>query len=283
MALPNTSLLLPEFHGNPAQARRLLVRAHCPGGGPPADLPCVVDACFAPGKEGRELWLLLSGEFAAWEGALCRLAEWVGMRGGEILEARLVAGEADRIAELCSPSADGLARRFGLCLASGAAFGSGSHPSTRLAVLGLEELAAAGPLGRVCDVGCGSGILAMVAARLGADRVVALDVDGEAVATAKTNLRRNHMEARVLLLVGGVEAVGGAFDLLVANLPAAVVLRSLPALAVRLAPAGRLLLAGFLSGQEALLDERAGELALTLQQGWRHGVWGGRLYQLGEK
>ncbi len=280
-AHPDSPLFLPEFAGDPLRARRLLVRVRCPAGAaPPPPGSYLLDACSFPAGDGDELWILCRGDAAGWEGVLCRLAAWAAGMGGEVSEARLLAGEAERIADLRHPAADDLARRFGLCLA-GAAFGSGQHPSTRLAAAALEEIAVLGPLGRVCDVGCGSGILAMIAVRLGAARVVALDIEEEAVAAARENLRRNRGMEGVVLLAGGVAAVRATFDLVVANLPAAVLLRSLPEIAGRLAPEGRLLLAGFLEGQAALLDERAGRLGLHLWRSWDQGAWGCRLYRRG--
>ena len=106
-----------------------------------------------------------------------------------------------------------------LLLDGGRAFGTGSHPSTTLA---LELLATVvTPGGSVLDVGCGSGALAIGAALLGAARVVAVDVDAEAVATTGANAARNGVSVEVL--EADASSLAGTFDVVVANLGAPLV------------------------------------------------------------
>lgn len=88
--------------------------------------------------------------------------------------------------------------RLPIYLQPGMAFGTGWHPSTLLVLESLEELAAVGRLtGDVLDIGCGSGVLSIGAARLGAGRVVAMDYDVDAVDSARDNVRRNGLEERI--------------------------------------------------------------------------------------
>ena len=96
----------------------------------------------------------------------------------------------------------------------GRAFGSGSHPSTLLALAALEALVLPGST--VLDVGCGSGVLAVAAARLGAGRVVAIDIDPAAHEATLDNAARNGVAVEVSATPLG--EVAGRFDVVVANL-----------------------------------------------------------------
>ena len=129
----------------------------------------------------------------------------------------------------------------------GRAFGSGAHTSTRLALAGLE--AHVGPGSRVLDVGCGSGVLALAAAQLGAERVVAVDLDPVARAVTADNAAHAGLDDRVEVVADPVGDVAGTFDVVVANLlPDA--LRSVgPDLARRAAPDGHVVVAGLLDHQ----------------------------------
>ncbi len=133
-----------------------------------------------------------------------------------------------------------------LCIEPGHAFGSGTHESTRLA---LAAMAAAEPSGRtVADVGTGTGVLAIGAALLGAASIDAVDIDPAAVATARANASRNRVTVEVRL--GSVTALPRAhYDLVTSNLTAGVQRSVAPDVIGRLAPAGRLVLAGVLRDQ----------------------------------
>ena len=104
----------------------------------------------------------------------------------------------------------------------GRAFGTGSHETTRLVLAWLRERAARGPLGRVLDLGTGSGILALAAARLGAQPVVAVDVDPEAIASASRHARLNGVDVRIVQGDLARPLRPGAFDLVLANLSASL-------------------------------------------------------------
>jgi len=102
----------------------------------------------------------------------------------------------------------------------GRAFGTGTHESTRLCLGLLRDLAKRGPLGRVLDLGTGSGILAIAAARLGARTATAVDLDPEAVAAARHHARLNAVELRLVRADLAAALMPGAFDLVVANIAA---------------------------------------------------------------
>lgn len=132
----------------------------------------------------------------------------------------------------------------------GLAFGTGGHVSTRLILERLPLcLGGAGAEGaRVLDYGCGSGILAIVAAKLGAAEVAATDIDPQALATAAANAAAN----AVALRVEPPESLpAGAYDLVLANILAGPLIALEPILAARTRAGGRILLSGILQEQAA--------------------------------
>jgi ribosomal protein L11 methyltransferase len=128
----------------------------------------------------------------------------------------------------------------------GLAFGTGSHPSTRLVLAFLEAEVHGGE--SVLDYGCGSGILAIAAAKLGAVLVDGVDVDPEALDTAAANARANGVRLR-LALPG--EPLRSEYDIVVANILAQPLILLAPLLAARTAAAGRIALSGILAEQAA--------------------------------
>ena len=126
----------------------------------------------------------------------------------------------------------------------GMAFGTGSHPTTRLVLGWLAQNVRGGE--RLLDYGCGSGILAIAAARLGAAAVDAVDTDAQAVAAAAENARVNGVTLRACL----PEALAHSqYDLVVSNILLQPLVLLAPLLAARTAPGGRIALAGVLDAQ----------------------------------
>ena len=126
----------------------------------------------------------------------------------------------------------------------GLAFGTGSHPSTRLVLNSLEARIRVNE--RVLDYGCGSGILAIAAAKLGARALSGVDIDPQALEVARANARANGVELQTAL---PQELGPGAYDLVLANILAGPLVQLAPELASRTRPGGRVLLSGILSGQ----------------------------------
>lgn len=126
------------------------------------------------------------------------------------------------------------------------AFGSGLHASTRLC---LERLVEHPPRGALLDVGTGTGILALAALRLGAERAVGIDTEPEAVGVARRNAERNDLSHRFQVLGAPIGHLRERFDRVLANLLAAPLVEMADDLARVVAPGGELSLAGFPVGQ----------------------------------
>jgi ribosomal protein L11 methyltransferase len=138
----------------------------------------------------------------------------------------------------------------------GMAFGSGLHPTTRLCLEALEDTVRPGQV--VLDVGAGSGILSIAAARLGAARVLALDTDPLAVQIARENVALNRVEDVVQVEVGTVQISNLqslSSNLIVANILAETIMELAPALAAHLLPEGALIASGIIADRaEAVAD-----------------------------
>ena len=160
----------------------------------------------------------------------------------------------------------------------GMSFGTGHHATTRMCLEALEAFLEqwrgdAGP--RVLDVGTGTGILAIAAGALGAERVVAVDTDLEACAGAMKNLALNHTRDRVQVLHGGVETLrpGMQFDLVVANLDTKTLCPALNTLKVLVAPQGRLVISGILIEEGGTVNASAKASGLRVLTRQSDGDW----------
>lgn len=138
--------------------------------------------------------------------------------------------------------------RVTLIVDPGQAFGTGSHETTRLCLLALHEAAGLRPLGRVLDLGAGSAILAVAAARLGAASATAADLDAEAIASARSHASLNDVPLRIVQADGASAFRPGAFDLVVANLSASLLRERQNEILPLLRSGGLLIFSGFLVG-----------------------------------
>jgi ribosomal protein L11 methyltransferase len=141
------------------------------------------------------------------------------------------------------------AGRIALRLPASLAFGTGEHESTRLALLALDQDPPEGM--SVLDAGTGSGILALAAAALGAESIVAYDTDAQAVVVARENVRRHAFGTRVRLFAGETAAIAARFPLVLANMLPDEFFGIRAALLSRVDARGRLVLSGIPSEQEA--------------------------------
>ena len=139
----------------------------------------------------------------------------------------------------------------------GLAFGSGTHPTTALCLRWLDGLAAEGRLQRqtVLDFGCGSGILALAALKLGAAQAIGVDNDPQALIATADNAERNGEQARMQVFLPQDEPAG-TYPVVVANILASALDALAELLAARVAAGGRIALSGILHGQEDELLQR---------------------------
>ncbi|XXX74850.1 50S ribosomal protein L11 methyltransferase [Sorangium sp. So ce134] len=149
-----------------------------------------------------------------------------------------------------------------LLLEPGRAFGTGLHATTALVAELLDERAAELRGREILDVGTGSGILALVALLLGAERAVAIDNDEDVIEVVLENAARNGLEGRIAASAGVVEEVTRRFPWVVANIEARVLRPMAPELARVLAPGGWLILSGILESERDDLVARYTSLPL---------------------
>ncbi|HEY6897259.1 MAG TPA: 50S ribosomal protein L11 methyltransferase [Rhodocyclaceae bacterium] len=149
----------------------------------------------------------------------------------------------------------------------GMAFGTGSHPTTYLCLQWLCDTVKGGET--LLDYGCGSGILAIAAAKLGAGSVLGVDIDEKAIEAAQYNAERNGVS---LALRHSKEALDERFDIVVANILTNPLCVLAPLLSSRVAPGGKLALSGVLETQaQQVIDAYAPYLALqvgAIHEGW---------------
>jgi ribosomal protein L11 methyltransferase len=131
-----------------------------------------------------------------------------------------------------------------LVLDPGMAFGTGSHPTTRLCLEWLERTVSPGIA--ILDYGCGSGILAIAAAKLGAGEVLGVDIDEQAVSAARSNAERNAVAVR---FDDSAKAIEGQFDIVVANILSNPLKALAPAICSHVRAGGQLALSGILAEQ----------------------------------
>ncbi len=200
---------------------------------PAAVLAAAADAAglAAPGQ-----WELLELAERDWVGA--SQAQFTPIPVGDRLMIT-PSWHADAVA--ADPAAAG---RIAIILDPGLAFGTGSHPTTHMCLEWLAENLRPGE--RVIDYGCGSGILAIAAARLGAGAVVGVDIDPQAVASTRANAANNQVlvEARL-----STEAAPPPAQVVVANILSNPLKVLAPLLSALVVPGGRLVLAGLLDRQ----------------------------------
>jgi ribosomal protein L11 methyltransferase len=184
-----------------------------------------------------------------------------------------------------------------LSLDPGMAFGTGLHPTTRLCLAALEMLADEGLLGsgqglghgagrntgrsarglgenaRVLDVGCGSGILAIAAGKLGAGELLGVDTDPIAVESTIANARRNGLTRRIRARQGSLPTGEGPFDLVLANLIASLLGQLAGPLRDEMAPGGRLLASGIFRDREGDVRTAFEAVGLRLGRRWAEEDW----------
>jgi ribosomal protein L11 methyltransferase len=154
----------------------------------------------------------------------------------------------------------------------GMAFGTGLHPTTQLCLEALEMLVQPGM--DVLDVGTGSGILAIAAARLGARDVIAVDSDPTAVKTARENVVVNGAQEIVSVLDGSLDEIVGDYDAIAINILAQVIVETVQhGLSARVRPGGKIIAAGILIDQESDVAAAMDQQGLTLIERRQRDDW----------
>ena len=162
-----------------------------------------------------------------------------------------------------------------LDLDPGMAFGTGLHPTTRLCLAGIEAAADLGLLegARVLDVGCGSGILAIAAAKLGARSVLGVDTDPIAIEATLANAGRNGLAGSIAARPGSLPSGEPPHDVVLANLIASVLIALAAPLRDELRPGGLLLASGIFVDREADVRTAFAEVDLTVSARHDEGDW----------
>lgn len=151
------------------------------------------------------------------------------------------------------------------------AFGTGHHATTRMMVKAMLELDLRNV--PVCDLGCGTAVLAILAERLGASHVIAIDNDAAAVGNALENVAINGCQ-RVAVEKGGTDIGSrGPFGVILANIERNTLVRAMPEMARALAVGGKLLLSGFVKEDEGLMRNAAMASGLTHARTLEEGEW----------
>ncbi len=155
------------------------------------------------------------------------------------------------------------------------AFGTGGHASTRLCLRHLIRLHKKAPacLVRVLDVGTGSGILAIAAVQLGANRVEAVDIDPDALAVARENALKNGAAGKIRFYEGSIERASGTYGLILANLRFPLLVPLLEKTAGHLTPSGILVISGLLREQGTAFLEAATDAGLKPVSKRASGDW----------
>jgi len=129
----------------------------------------------------------------------------------------------------------------------GGGFGTAEHPATRLLVDVLVERVGGGE--RILDIGCGSGILGLCALRLGSTSMIGIDIDEDAIPATRRNAMLNGLDGRVDATSAPLGSIGGAFEIVVANIGRAGLVELAPQIVRRVAPSGWLAVSGFSPSQ----------------------------------
>ncbi len=162
--------------------------------------------------------------------------------------------------------------RIPIIIDPGMAFGTGHHETTRFCLATIERLAGRTAHNHFCDVGTGTGILAIAARRLGFAEATGVDTDPLAVDAARRNIVLNGL-ADVAILEGSVEKTAGPFDLMAANLLSEILKSLAPEIVKRMKPDSLALLSGIMVGQEDEVIEIFTALGTTVEEKLIDGRW----------
>jgi ribosomal protein L11 methyltransferase len=170
--------------------------------------------------------------------------------------------------------AEGLDPETTIVIDPGMAFGTGDHATTRSVVMLLQDVVRPGD--RVADLGAGSAVLAIAAAKLGASRVVAIELDPDAIENAEENVRRNGVDDRVSVLQGDAALLlplVAPVRVVTANIISSVLIDLLPTMANALDANGRAMLSGILTSERSMMLERLDAAGWRVAAEIEEGEW----------
>jgi ribosomal protein L11 methyltransferase len=230
---------------------------------------------YLPGSAGQAgqtmteaLLQELSGQFSfTWE-----KAHLPGQNWNEIWESNfqpVVVGQFCAVRADFHPANPDV--RFDLVINPKMAFGTGHHETTWQCLAALEHLPVAGK--KLLDYGCGTGILAIMACKLGAEAVEAVDIEEESYRNTLENAAINHVEGITARCGTLAQVEGRDFDGIMANINRNVILDSLPALAGILKPGGWLLISGILKQDEDVVVTAAAAAGFRVESVGQRGNW----------
>jgi ribosomal protein L11 methyltransferase len=167
---------------------------------------------------------------------------------------------------------DSETERIPIIIDPGMVFGTGYHETTQTCLVLIEKISESTHNRSCLDVGTGSGILAIGAARLGFREVTAVDIDPMAIDAAKRNVIENSLD-NIEVRHGDILSVNGSFDLIAANLLSGILIDIAPEIVARLNPGGNALLSGMLAGQEDGVTDAFVRAGLSLKDTVVNGKW----------
>jgi ribosomal protein L11 methyltransferase len=154
----------------------------------------------------------------------------------------------------------------------GSSFG-GEHQTTRLCIRGIEEIFRTRKIKTILDLGCGSGILGISCAMLGAESVLAIDIDPLAVGEARKNVEINRVDSKVLVSNNSIEDVIGKFELVVANIIRDELIRMAKQIKSVMEDNGILLVSGIFEDRKERIISRFKEIGFSLNREFADGGW----------
>lgn len=160
-----------------------------------------------------------------------------------------------------------------LWLEPGLAFGFGEHETTRMAAAWLESTLSDMPGASVLDFGCGTGILALAALRLGAASVAGIDIDDEAIRIARANARRNSVHTQCVFSTEALPSLNRDFDVVVANIDSRVLVQNAESIATRMSRHGRIAMTGFLNEHTSQVERAFLALGVNVVHQSGSGDW----------
>lgn len=160
-----------------------------------------------------------------------------------------------------------------IVISPGWSFGKGDHPTTKLCIRALEELFKDAPVKSVLDVGCGSAVLSLASAALGADEIVGVDIDQIITNEANHNKQQNGFSSQINVVLGSIENVSGKFDIVIANILIDSIIAISSEIRERVSEGGTILLSGIKDEQKNRAIDKFSEFGYKLEKEYQEREW----------